>query len=233
MANPNNNQKRIPPKEREAINEGISKKAEQNEFDKLSIRQAELKIFERAKENLPIVLEERINEIELALSEELKNEKGLVSARIHQLISRQTSYSGNNMIGYSPKELFIVFNAYKELVEKINRHHLFVPSVKNFCAFAGFSSITYKNHLQSTDDEKRNVAQMVDDYISDMLLDASKMRRTDAATSIFVAKAEHQMAEAVNPITVQHQGQINLDQVFNRIDQIKKGNIIDGEFKEK
>lgn len=219
--------------EKKKLKEGYELKKEQDTKDKLTIKQAEKVLFDREKENLPQVLEQRLNELEIALEHELDDIVGLKAARIHSLISRQSLTSTSSLVGYSPKELFIVYQAYQQLVEKINRFTLFIPSIKSFCAFAGISTNTFKNYLQNPDEEKRNVAQMVDDYISDMLLDASKMRKTDASTSIFVAKAEHGMTEAVNPQSIQHTTQIDLGQVFSRIEEIKKGVVIDGEFKEK
>lgn len=227
------NQKVMSDEEKEIIQESLKELREKNDLDKRTLRQVEKKIFDQEKENLPQILETKIQDIVQALENGLDDVGGLKSARIHQLISRQTYQVSHGFVGYSAKELYIVFIAYKDLVDKINQHHLFVPSIKNFCSFAGFSSVTYRNYLQSPDEEKRNVAQMIDDYISDMLLDASKMRKTDASTSIFVAKAEHQMAEAVNPTIIQHSGQVNLDQVFSRINEIKKGNVVDAEFSEK
>ena len=229
----NKNQKKMTDYEKQKLKEGAAKDKELKEEQKLTIKQAEQMIFNREKENLPQVLEQRLNEIEKVLEEELDGIVGLKSARIHQLISRQTYLTTSSMVGYSPKELFVVYQAYQQLVEKINRITLFIPSMKSFCSFAGISTMTFKNYLQSPDEEKRNVAQMIDDYISDMLLDASKMRKTDASTSIFVAKSEHGMTEAVNPMTIQATTQVSVDQVLARINEIKKGNVVDAEFKEK
>lgn len=230
---PHKNQKVMSDEEKEIVSKN-SKIKQENEFkDKLTIKQAERLIFEREKENLPQVLNQRLQEIEIALENELDDIVGLKSARIHQLISRQSNITSGAMIGYTAKELFIVYDVYQQLVEKINRFTLYIPSIKSFCAFAGFSTNTFKNLLQSPDEEKRNVAQMIDDYISDMLLDASKMRKTDASTSIFVAKSEHGMTEAVNPQSIQHTTQVDLGQIFNRIEEIKKGVVVDAEFKEK
>ena len=230
---PNKNQKVMSDYEKEKLKEGNIQKLERDSKDKLTIKQAEKLLFDREKENLPQVLEQRLKDLEIALENELDDIVGLKAARIHSLISRQTLYSTSSMVGYSPKELFIVYQSYQQLVEKINKFTLFIPSIKSFCAFAGFSTSTFKNYLQSPDEEKRNVAQMIDDYISDMLLDASKMRKTDASTSIFVAKAEHGMTEAVNPQSIQHTTQVDLGQIFSRIEQIKKGVVVDAEYKEK
>ena len=228
----NRNQKVVSDEEKEKISQGAKKRVEKEAEDKLVIKNAEKVIFEKSKANLPSILSDKINEIEKSLQEELSDYNGLKSARIHQLISRQTYYSGNALIGYSAKELFIVFECYKVMVDKINQYTLFVPSLKNFCAFAGFSLNTFKNHLQSPDDEKRNIAQMIDDYISDVAMDSAKMRRTDASITQFEMKSVHGMVEANAPIQVQHTTMVNLDKIRERLNEIK-GVVIEGEFSEK
>ena len=232
MPNPSRNQKVVSVDEREKMKEGTKKQREKNEIDKIAIKNAEKRIFEQDKANLPTLLKERMTSLELALEQGLEG-NGLTSARIHQLISRQTYYSGNNMIGYSAKELFIVYQAYTQMIDKINEYKLFVPSIRNFCAFAGFSSQTFDNYLQSPDDEKRNVAQMIEDYISDMLSDGSKMRRIDNATTIHELKSIHKQVEATAPITINHTNQLNTSDILARVEAIKKGQVIDGEFTEK
>lgn len=219
--------------EKEKLIDGMAKERELKDSQKLTIKQAEKLMFDRAKENLPQVLEQRLNEIETVLEKELEDTVGLKAPRIHSLISRQNFNSTSSVIGYSAKDLFIVYQAYQQLVEKINKITMYVPSIKSFCAFAGFSTSTFKNYLQSPDEEKRNVAQMIDDYISDMLLDASKMRKTDASTSIFVAKSEHGMTEAVNPQAIQHTTQVDIKSILDRVADIRNGKVVDAEFKER
>lgn len=229
----NKNQKSIPPSEREKILEGANRQKEQNSKDKYAIKKAEKQLFDKEKENLPQLIEQRLNELETVLEKELEDVVGLKAPRIHSLISRQSLVTTSSLIGYSPKELFVVYQGYMKLVEMINKFTMYVPSIKSFCAFAGFSTVTFKNYLQSPDEEKRNVAQMIDDYISDMLLDASKMRKTDASTSIFVAKSEHGMTEAVNPQAIQHTTQVDIKSILDRVADIRNGKVVDAEFKEK
>ena len=230
---PNRNQKTISEDERNKIKQGAKAKKEKDALDKITIANAEKVLFEKEKQNLPLVLEERMNEIEKQLENELQDYVGLKSARIHQLISRQTYSSGNSMIGYSSKELYVVFESYKKLVDMINKYALFVPSLKNFCTFAGVSSNTFKNYLQSTEDEKRNIAQMIDDYITDVAMDSAKMRRTDALMTKFEMQTVHQMVEANAPITIQHTNTVDLNKIQDRINQIRNGKVVEGDFKEK
>lgn len=229
MPNPNRNQKSIPKEEREKIQQGAKLRKEKDDTDLLTLKQAERALFEKEKENLPVLLEQRLQAIETALENELDEITGLTAPRIHQLISHKT----NGSVGYSAKELMVVFQAYQDLIVKINKRALFAPSMKNFCAFAGFSTHTFKNYLQSPDEEKRNVAQMIEDYLSDMILDGAKMRKFDNSSAIYELKSVHGQAEAVNPQFVNLGNQVNLDSIMKRIEQIKGGKIVDAEFKEK
>lgn len=233
MANVNRNQKVMGEKEKDILKGNVKVKQEKDIKDKETIKQAEIRIFEKSKETLPELLKQRLEVIETAIATELKEFSGLKETRIHQLISRQSLYSTNAMIGYSPKELMIVFEAYKEVIVKVNEIVLFVPSMSNFCAYAGFSTITFKNNLVSPDEEKRNAYNMINDYIIEMTLSASKMRKTDASSSIFELKSVHQMSEATQAqvITVNHIEDVG--QIMNRINEIRKGSkIIDVEFNE-
>ena len=229
MPRPSRNQKVMSDNEKELLKEGMERQREIDEEDRKAILEADSAIFAKEQQNLPQLLEQRIASLELALEEELEDIKGLKAARIHQLIGRNT----NGLAGYSAKELNIVFEAYKNMIVMINKHTLYVPSMKNFCAFAGFSTITYKNYLQSPDDEKRNVMQMIEDYITDINIDASKMRRTDNATTIFELKSTHGQVEAVAPQQINFGGQVSVSEIMNRISQIKQGKVVDADFKEK
>ena len=234
MAKVSRNQKSVDIDEREKMKEGAKKQKEKDIEDKLTIANAEKVLFEEAKNNLPALLEQRIAEIETAIATELKEFSGLKETRIHQLISRQTYLSANGLVGYSPQELMIVFEAYKNVVVKVNSVVLFVPSRASFCAFAGISTNTFKNYIVSPDDQKRNAAQIIEDYIIEMNMSSSKMRKTDASTSIFEMKSVHQMTEATAPqiITVNHNE--NITSIQNKIKEIQdRAKVVDADFKEK
>ena len=234
MANVSRNQKVMKDDEKEKLKEGDINKREKIKEDKETVKQAELRIFEQSKVNLPTLLKQRLEVIETAIATELKEFSGLKETRIHQLISRQAYYSTNANVGYTPTELMIVFEAYKEVIVKVNEIVLFVPSMSNFCAYAGFSTITFKNNLVSPDDDKRNAYNMINDYIIEMTLSASKMRKTDASSSIFELKSVHQMSEATQAqvITVNHIEDYGA--IANRINEIRKqSKVVDADYQEK
>lgn len=67
--------------------------------------------------------------------------KSLTTIELKSLISQK------NVIGLSPKynntELAILFDYYKQFIEKINELQTFLPTKKNFCSFIGISSSQY------------------------------------------------------------------------------------------
>lgn len=230
---PKRNQKVMSDEEKEKLKEGSIAKKEKVEETKRAIEKAENAIIERAKAELPQLLETRIQAIEKALIEELDDYKGLTSACIHQAISRQSPNSVNRLAGYTSRELMIVYEAYTKMVNQINKNTLYVPSISSFCAFAGFSTITFEhNYLQSPDDEKRNAAQMIKDYITNLMLDAGKMRKTDASVTIHESKAILKNVEAQSPQVIQFGGNIDPLKIMEDINRIKK-NVVDAEYKEK
>lgn len=150
------------------------------------------------------------------------------SLSIMQLKSMLTQ---KNTIGISPKynatELAMVFDYYKQFIEKINEIQTFLPTKKNFCSFIGISSATYDNYKQSDDAEKREVVQMIDDYITDLQLTASQNGEVKEITTIFRTKAEHGMVEASAPVVIQHKSEVNFDKIQAQIDAVNRGRSID------
>ena len=232
MASPNRNQKVISADERDKISEGTRKKRESDATSKVAIQKAQEKLFEESKANLPALIESRLQALSNALANELDGYMGLQSAKIHKLIAYQglARVKGN---GYSAIELEYVRQGYEDVVAKINEIQLYVPSKESFCSYAGFSTMTYNNYMASPDADKRESMQKVDDYIKNMMLDSSKMRRTDAATSIFVAKASHGMVEQQAPIVVEYRQDADVNAIQKRIEAIKQGKYIDAVMTEK
>jgi hypothetical protein len=74
---------------------------------------------------------------------------------------------------------------------------------------------------------------MIEDYLSDMILDGAKMRKFDNSSAIYELKSVHGQAEAVNPQFVNLGNQVNVNSILERIAQIKSGKVIEADFKEK
>lgn len=227
MAKPSRNQKVMSDEEKEKLIEGSIKKKEQDSEDMITIKQAESVIFERYKETLPQVLEQRLNDLESTIEKELQIIKGLPAPRIHSLLASKVV----GLNSYSATEILLSIEYYMKMVETINKYTIHVPSITEYCGFMGFSTNTYQNWLAIDDNDKRNSMRIVDDYIKGQIFSASKMRKIDNATSIFDLKTEHQLSEAVNPQYIAHTETMNKNQVNALIDRIKNESAI--EVKEK
>lgn len=127
----------------------------------------------------------------------------------------------------------IVLEAYTKMITMINKTQLYVPSIAGFCSFAGFSTTTFEhNYLQSPDEDKRNSAQMVKDYITNMMLDAGKMRRTDASVTIHESKAILKNVEAQAPQIIQYSQNVDPLSILEKVNRIT-GKFVEADYKEK
>ena len=179
-------------------------------------------VMKEYQDNLKDNMEQRLFD----LIHKLKHvDKSLSTMQLKSMLTQK------NTIGISPKynatELAMVFDYYKQFIEKINEIQTFLPTKKNFCSFIGISSATYDNYKQSDDAEKREVVQMIDDYITDLQLTASQNGEVKEITTIFRTKAEHGMVEASAPVVIQHKSEVNFDKIQAQIDAVNRGRSID------
>lgn len=187
--------------------------------EQLTSMKAEL-IKKEYQDNLKENMEQRLFDLIYKLKH-LENGKNLSVIELKSLISQR------NTIGRSPKysntELAILFDYYKQFIEKINEVQSFLPSKKNFCSFIGISSIQYDNWRQSEDSERREIMQMIDDYITDLFLTSAQNGEIREITTIFRAKAEHGIVEQVAPIVIEHKSETNINDIKKQIEAINKG----------
>lgn len=192
----------------------IEEKAKQAQLTNIK---AEL-VKQEYQDNLKEHMEQRLFD----LIHKLKQIDGSLSTiEIKSLISQK------NVIGISPKygntELAILFDYYKQFIEKINEVQRYLPTKKNFCSFAGISSVTYDNYKQSDDAERRELMQMIDDYITDIMLTSAQDGEVREISTIYRTKAEHGMVEAQAPVVIQHKTEANLDEIKKQIEAINQG----------
>ena len=146
-------------------------------------------------------LKERLEDELYNLINKLKHiDDSLSTIELRNLLSRKT------VIGVPPKysntELGILFDYYKQFIEQINKVQTYLPTKKNFCSFAGISSKTYDHYMQSDDAERREIMQMIDDYITE---------------------AEHGMVEASAPVIIEHKSETNMDTILKQIQAVNQG----------
>lgn len=179
-------------------------------------------MFVETQKKLPEILVEKVSNIIEEVSSYCEQEnKGLIEAQIAPLIASR-SKSFYVQATYSTDELYIIFNEFARMIAEINKKIKFLPSKKKFCAFAGISSTTYEAYLVDFDEDKRAVAQMIDDYISDMNLTSAQYGEIREITTIFRSKAEHKMIEAQSPIVMEYRKALSFDEVKDKLKSLGK-----------
>ena len=225
---PKRNQKVMTDEEQAIVQKGREKKARELIKEKELDEEVKLELIKKDKENLPQVLEQRTNELALALSDR----SDIPYQTVYNIIAKKTLCATKN--SYSNDELNIALNEFRNVVSMITETQpYFNPSINLFCAYLGISTATYKSWLQSTDETRREVIQMIDDYISDTNLTLSQQRKLDNFTTVFRAEAQHGIVRQQANVVIEHKSAVDLDEIHDRILQIRKGKVVDADFKEK
>lgn len=200
--------------------EGKDKEKLKREKDKTELRQMEAKLIkEKYKNGFKDYMEQRLFDFKYSLKH-LNPESRLTLLEIDKLIR------GKNIIGgalYSAEELSMLFDYYRDFIAEINTVTRYVPTKKNFCAFANMSSATYDTYLVEGDLQRVEIMKMIDDYITDISLTLAQNREIDNVTTMFRSKTEHNMVEATAPIVIKHETDVNLDEIKEQVKALKSG----------
>lgn len=186
----------------------------QQKLDNAKIKLVEQEYQSNLKEKLEMGLDNLVNK--------LNNIDGnLSTVELRNLLSRKT------VIGVAPKysnaELGILFNYYKQFIEEINKVQTYLPTKKNFCSFAGISSNTYDRYMQADDAERREIMQIIDDFITDLQLTSAQKGEIKEITTIYRTKSEHGMVEASAPVIIEHKSETNMDTILKQIKAVNQG----------
>lgn len=208
------NKKRIRQKNETVADNKKEMALKQQKLDNAKIKLVEQEYQNNLKEKLEDGLYDLINKLNHV-------DSSLSTIELRNLLSRKT------VIGVPPKysntELGILFDYYKQYIEQINKIQTFLPTKKNFCSFAGISSYTYDNYMQSDDAERREIMQIIDDYITDINLTSAQNGEIKEVTTIFRSKAEHGLVEATAPVVIEHKSETNMDTILKQIQAVNQG----------
>lgn len=168
-------------------NETVADKQQEMIKQQEKLDNAKIKLIEQEYQSN---LKEKLEDELFNLVHKLKHiDNSMSTIEITNLLSRKT------IIGAVPKysniELGILFDYYKQFISQINKVQTYLPTKKNFCSFAGISSNTYNRYIQSEDSERREIMQMIDDYITDLQLTSAQNGEIKEISTIFRSKAEH------------------------------------------
>ena len=187
------------------------------EKEKVKEMKAEL-IKQDFQNNLKENLEQRLFDVAYKLS----HADGTLS-----VIQIKSMLSAKNAFGISPKynntELELLFKYYQEFILKVNEIQTYRPTKQDFCAFAGITTQVYNNWLKSDDNERREIMQRIEDYITDIMLTEAQNGEIKEITTMFRAKTEHGYVEAQAPVVIEHKSEIDMDKIKKELEAIEQG----------
>lgn len=223
----NKNQKVMSEEELEILAEAQQKKKKQRKQTIEELKKFKKEKFEEEKKLLPQILSEKTEEVVNILSDS----KTMSYAKLYSIISRSDKFAIRKI--YSNDEILIAFREFQRVVNQINDKIQFVPTINIFCAYIGVSTSTYKSWLASNDEERREVVQMIDDYLADVALSLAQNRKLDGLVTMYRTKSQHNMVEATAPIVIEHRKGADMEEISERLKMIKSGGlVIDAEYKE-
>lgn len=122
--------------------------------------------------------------------EEIQDSSGLNIFAINKYLFEPLLKPSRYVKRYSELEILIVLEFYQEQMLELNKTNMFPPQLEQYCRLLGISTnIFKKDYLNSSDEEMRNAAQQVIDYIASGLSYAGMTRQVDSTSQVFVQKS--------------------------------------------
>lgn len=161
-----------------------------------------------------------------------KGEKGVNNIQIMSLIAkgslRETALGGN--IEYTAQEIKEGFNLYLDMIYKINEIKPFPPTIESFMNFMGISRQEFDKW--TSDLERKSAAEYISSYLTGVLAAGSLTGDLREVSSIYIQKTMGKIEQQA-PTVVEHKKVTDIDEIKNRINSLKKENIIDAVWEEK
>lgn len=208
----------------------MSKKSELIHQQKIANQDIVRDIQKATKEMLLPTIKEKAEEVSKYIEETVKKDGtgfGLTSTQIFEVITKR-SVSDIATVGsksYTPQELAIALNIYIEMMAKINKEVKMPPSKSSFCLLLGIGTETYNNYM--VDPERTNIMNIIDTYITGAQLTSAQTGELKEISTMFNLKAQHGFVEAQNPIVIQHETKVDVDDIRHQLNEMKRGRVTD------
>lgn len=220
--------------------------------DKLAIKELQNFYVNSTISNLPELIEERkvdlLDKFNSYMENNLKTQytkdgKPYKVLNVNPIIINKYFFSSlSPLSGYQPtysvETLGLVFGLYEDICSKVNEKiGNYIPTLSNFCKFAGISTNTFKNYGESADLEMRTLIDKIEDYCFDTSVTASQLGMAKESITKYRMKTEIGKIEKEAPTIHFHQeNKINLKDVEDRLDSLINYNrkkVVEAEFTEK
>lgn len=218
---------------KEKMKKAVDIHKEKKDREKVQHRELAKKMLAEASKDLIPTMKKKVEEISQKIEELVGKEEGLIATQIELIIANRSLNdiaTGSIQRQYTPEELMIGLELYRQIIAKINEKITYPPSIYTFCSFMNMSSTTYKGY--KTDPDKSEVMQMIDDYIAGTQFTSAQLGKLKEITTIFGLKSIHGFYEAQAPVVVKQDIKIDIDEIQNQIKELNKGKAIDVEYEE-
>ena len=206
------------------------------DIDRKKVQRREIgnKMLKEAQKDLIPLMKKKVEEIAIKIEETIGSENGLIAPQIELILGNRSLNdlaSASIQRSYTPEELLIGLEMYRQVIAMINTKIIYPPSIYTFCSFMNMSSTTYKNY--KLDPDRVEVMQMIDDYIAGIQLTSAQMGKLKEITTIFGLKSIHGFYEAQAPVQIKQEIKLDIDEIQKTVRELNKGKPIDVEFEEK
>lgn len=210
------------------------RKKEQFHKEKTGRQDLVKKIQEEYKSTL---LPELKNKMERTSNEIVKllNKKGEEKVNNIQIMSliakgslKETALGGR--IEYTAQEIRAGFDLYLEMILKINEIKPFPPTIESFMNFMGVSRQEFDKWMSDVD--RKSAAEYISSYLTGVLATGSLTGDLREITSIYIQKTMGKVEQQA-PTIVEHKKVTDIDEIKNRINSLKRENIIEANWEEK
>lgn len=213
---------------REDMKKAVKETKIKRDRDKVCHRELANRMFQEAKKDLIPIMQNKVNEIAKKIEELVGKDKGLITTQIELIIGNRSLYeiaSGTIHKSYTPEELMIGLEMYRQVIAKINEKVVYPPSPFTFCSFMGMTTTTYNNY--KSDPDRAEVIQMIEDYIAGIQFTSSQIGKLREITTIYGLKAIHGFYENPAPVIIKNDIKVDIDEIQSQIKALKKGKAID------
>lgn len=218
-------------KELQEAGRTVAKKVqEKTDKDLVKGREIANRMLVEASKDLMPRIEKKVNEVAEKVEELAGKDLGLITTQIEAIIGKRSLEeiaTARLSKPFTPEEILIGLEYYRQLIATINEKVSYPPSVFSYCSFMGMTFQTYKAYR--TDPDKAEAINMVDDYVSGVQFTSAQLGKIKEITTIFGLKSLHGFYEAQAPVQVKGEVKVDIDDIRNQIKEINKGRVIEVE----
>lgn len=220
--------------------------------DKLEVRELQNFYVNSTISNLPELIDERKKDLLHKFTSYVNNNSRTRYTKdgnpykvlnVNPVIINKYFFSSlNPLSGYQPmysqETLSIVFNLYEDICSQVNEKiGNYIPTLSNFCKFAGISTTTFRNYCDSSDMNMRVLTDKIEDYCFDTSVTASQLGMAKESITKYRMKTEIGKIEKETPTIHLHQENIvDFKDVSERLESLinyNKKKIVEAEVTEK